>query len=137
MSNHHMHDNYTNKLPGNTLTRQKIIEHLEADFQWEKGQYLDLSNLTLIGMRFRGANLQFSNFSNSDLRQTDFRQAYLTGVNFQKCNLSSCSFVEADLRGANFLGANLMRAGFYEASYDSSTKFPFGFNPEKRGLILY
>lgn len=112
-------------------------------------QNSDLKNMSLDYRKLRGAD-----FSGSDLSSATLQGCDLRAVVFANCNLTRTSFHKADLRGANFRGATLQKNNFSEArlegadfhdtsiekvdfraTYDMSTKWPEGFDPDAAGAV--
>ena len=56
----------------------------------------------------------------------------LTDANFGRDNLGGSTSVQ----GADFRGANLLGTKFEAARYDSNTRFPAGFEPSTKGMVL-
>jgi len=78
----------------------------------------------------KGDGRPFSSYG-ENLEGLDFRNACLVSANFTKSNLMKARFEGADLTDAYFYGAKL-----WGATYNCDTKFPEGFNPKRRGMIL-
>ncbi len=66
-----------------------------------------------------------------NLEGLDFRNTCLVQANIIKTNLMKARFEGADLTGAYLYGSKL-----WGATYNHKTKFPEGFNPKRRGMIL-
>ena len=82
---------------------------------------VDLRKLSLRGANLSGANLSGANLSGADLRRAYLGDAFLIGAN---------------LSGADLRRTNLSRADLSGAKANASTKWPEGFNPEERGVIM-
>ena len=91
----------------------------QADFSKANFEGVDMSKISLLTNKFRGANLK---------KTKGWGQA------------SSCDFSGADLRGANLRGMNWMNSDavprFRGAIYDEDTTWPEGFDPKAAGAIL-
>ncbi|GIX06108.1 MAG: hypothetical protein KatS3mg115_0511 [Candidatus Poribacteria bacterium] len=98
---------------------QQVLEWIAYDMRAE------LERVDLRGLDLRGAELWGAGLWDLDLRDCNFEGANLFGADLQR----------ADLRGCSFLRANLHRANFYRARYDSTTRFPEGFNPDRFAMI--
>ena len=75
----------------------------------------DLSNISLPGVNFTGAELPHVDLRFSDFRGATFKNAQLNGVQLRDANLRGADFrwsnmKDADLRGAKFNGADLTGA---------------------------
>ena len=96
----------------------------------------DLSGANLTHTFFNGANLSGANLSGANLTQTRFLLTNLQGVSLRHTDLRSTVPMGADLLRANRLGwAGLEPANFTGACYDTSTRWPTGFNPIKHGAV--
>lgn len=99
-----------------------------------------LAGANLRGAVLRGADLREANFSSlayfpggaaglakgADLQHADLRDAKLGNANL----------IDTDLRSADLRGADLTGAYFARARYDSHTRWPAGFEPQRHGAIL-
>lgn len=86
----------------------------------------------LDGAFARGTDLREADFEGASLRVVDFSRARCQGANFQNADLFRADFEGADVRGADFSTANLDQARFLEAKHDDTTKFPVGFDPDRK-----
>lgn len=77
-----------------------------------------------------GVGRPFSSYM-ENLEGLDFRNACLIRANFTKTNLMKARFEGANLTDAYLYGAKLR-----DATYNRETKFPEGFNPKRRGMVL-
>ena len=84
-----------------------------------KASYIVLDNSDLSGSHFGHATLERASLVNTVLDGTD---------------LTHCNLVWSNLRGADLSTANLTGAIFDYARYDSTTKFPLGFDPDVEGM---
>jgi uncharacterized protein YjbI with pentapeptide repeats len=78
-------------------------------------------NASLEDCAFHGANLSSATFDGAVLRRTKFLLDNLGG----RTDLSAADLSKAIIEDADFTGA----------SYDTDTRFPFGFDPAAAGLI--
>lgn len=104
-----------------------------------------LSNADLQGADLRGVDIEDTMLVRTDLRRADLRRASLAGANLRRANLSGADLrraslggLDTDVRraflaGADLRGADLGGANFSEATYNSTTRWPDGFNPEAAG----
>ena len=93
-----------------------------ADLYWMIAIQASFRNAILDACVSRGANLEDTDFSGASLKFVGFRLDNLGG----RTNLFGADLSTAVLDGADFTGA----------SCDSETKFPAGFDPVARGLII-
>ena len=117
-------------------------------------EQVDLENRDLRGADLRGARLLGANLSGADLRGVNLEGAHLDGADLSGADLRHArlatatigiaNFRAADLRGADFVGHGAKRvlwdigmgsADFVGASYDSSTRWPAGFDHLSRGCL--
>ena len=97
----------------------------------------DLSGANLRGANLRGANLRRANLGGARLRGADLSGAALSGADLRGADLIEANLRGADLRGANLIGAkNLSGANLIEAIANRSTKFPDGFNAQRKQVIF-
>lgn len=75
----------------------------------------NLQNARLMGTRLNGALIQYAQLQGAVLLGADLRNAYLMGTNVE--------------------GANLAGSHFEGAIYNSTTRWPEGFDPKQQGAI--
>ena len=117
---------------------------------------LSEANLTEANLRdvnLKEANLYYANLTNANLREanlegTDLRFAHLEAANLEEVNLKGADLGFAHLEEANFRGVDLREADLQKvtfsdkltkwegAKYNKNTKFPEGFSPTDKGMIL-
>jgi formylglycine-generating enzyme required for sulfatase activity len=95
------------------------------------GPKLDYSGQNLSGKGFAWYDFLEANFTGANLQSVDFRGAQLDKANFTNADMRQASFRDADLTGAILTGVNLTGA-----RYTTGTKWPDGFSPSGKGLIL-
>lgn len=119
----------------------------------------DITGLVMRDSDLKGTRLQYRNlsgadFSGSTITNGNFQGSDLRGANFRKADLTECGFYRSDLRGANLQGTQLAKTDFHaarlegadlsdailkdpdlRATYDDSTKWPEGFDPDKYGAV--
>jgi hypothetical protein len=84
----------------------------------------------------RDANLTNANLTGADLYSADLHYANLTGAYLYYADLFGADLTDANLNGANLTGANYWETAIWAgATYNNSTIFPEGMNPEKVGMI--
>lgn len=73
-------------------------------------EYLDFSNVDIIGLQLWRCNLTNMNFKNSKLCHANFLGSCLDGSSFEQSNLSYCNLNSTDLRHANLRNVILTSA---------------------------
>lgn len=111
----------------------------------------DLRNTDLRRAQLQGANLTesqlaYADLSDANLSHADLSGSSLVGVKLLRCTLREAKLIGSNLRGAQLAGAdltgadlrdaNLRDARFTGARYDRRSRFPEGFSPVERGLLL-
>lgn len=130
-----------------SLDRQSTLALLQAgedvtsgDLSGHRLRHADLSGRRIIDTDFshtwlQGANLRGVDLSGSRLDHADLSKADLRGAVLDQVIVTEASLWGADLRGADLSGArNLVTATLRRAWYDSATRFPPGFDPERAGM---
>ena len=97
--------------------------------------YFNLSCRNLSDTVFTNAQLASARIKKSNLKRANFHNAYLKNANFTGSDLREASFKYTDLRGANLKNIRLHNTDFFRARYDSETKLPRRFNPQKNHMI--
>lgn len=118
-----------------------------SDLSYADLRGADLSGANLSQCYLNEANLSDANLQGANLTGAYLIKAYLTKVNFQKAILKEtyftgsfltrANFYKADLCGAFLNGAHISGAIFQEASYDTTTRFDKGFNPESLKMVKH
>lgn len=99
-------------------------------------QGLDLTGANLYWASLGDADLSFANLSDADLRGATLDRAICRGTSFRRAKMGRDNLGGSTiLRGADLGSADLDGAMLEGAIYDDATRFPAGFDPEKRGLI--
>jgi hypothetical protein len=93
----------------------------------------DLRNAVVSRANFNEASCLEANFTNAVLIKTELMNANLWKALFFNAKLNGADFKNANLCGARFDKTNVDGAKFKNATYDASTKWPPGFDPEKAG----
>jgi uncharacterized protein YjbI with pentapeptide repeats len=113
-----------------------------------RGNFADLHNALLAGAHLQGAHLcgadlRGANLSFRPTRETFDGDVYtiLYPANLSDADLQGADLRQADLRGADLTGADLRgailnRATLTGARYNTHTRWPSGFDPERHGAIL-
>ena len=128
-----------------------------VDFDSVDLSHADFNGKILEGAIFSDANLSYANLQGCDLYWANFYRASLIGADLRNTCLCGANLTLADLSGADLRHANLGidnlggstqlqgadltncvvdGASFKGAEYDSSTKFPLGFNASLLGMKL-
>ena len=102
-----------------------------AKFDGADAQGVDLYWAGAFQASFRGADLTGADLR-GDFKEADFTGANLSDANFSRDNLSGSTCRQ----GADFSGADLRGAKFEGARYDSNPRFPAGFEPKTKGMVL-
>lgn len=106
----------------------------------------NLSYSTFSDVSMENSNFQKSVFKKSIMRDSIFLKSNFQGANLISADLSDSNFESADLTGANLTYTNLSNTNFNEAIlknvswqksiYDKKTRFPKGFKPVEKGMLL-
>ncbi|MEB3302595.1 MAG: pentapeptide repeat-containing protein [Cyanobacteriota bacterium] len=75
-----------------------------------------------------GAYLHQANLEGAILAGADLSRSYLFDANLKGTDLKGAKLHGANLSGTNLLSANLQQASIEETIYDSTTRFPSGFD---------
>lgn len=100
------------------------------------------------GSSFRGADLYWAIATGTSFRDCDFTDAVLRGANLKETDFTGACLRRTDfsrdnvngatsLQGADLSGAAIRDCRFEGARFDSRTRFPKGFYPEKHGLHFH
>jgi uncharacterized protein YjbI with pentapeptide repeats len=148
-------DGYTNITGGNNPTRSTSwVDHKGAEITNEApAQSVDVSAASFhtSAHDFAHQNLTHSRFTRKYLHGANFHQAILTDSNFYgadaiNADFSGAMMMGADMRWGRFYGADLSNADLtnarlwgaklQDAKYNSNTKFPHKFVPQRHGMIM-
>jgi len=105
---------------------------MNARFDGSTFQGADLYRVIAMGASFRNCDLTFTSMRGADLKEAGFHGAQLIHTDFSRDNLGGST----QLQGDDLSGATIRECHFNGAEYNSSTRFPTGFYPEKHGLVL-
>jgi hypothetical protein len=89
-------------------------------------------NADLAGVRLRDAILDHADLADSDLREAHLGRARLVGASLKRVRLDGANLHGADLRGADLTGATLDGAELTLVRADSRTRWPDGFDADRR-----
>lgn len=103
-----------------------------ARFDGSSFRGADMYGAIAMGASFRNCDLTFTVLRGADLKDAIFDGARLLYTDFSRDNLGGAT----QLQGADLSGATICDCHFGGAEYDSSTRFPKGFYPDKLGLVL-
>jgi uncharacterized protein YjbI with pentapeptide repeats len=106
----------------------------------------DLTGANLTGAKL-SAQMNGTKFNKAVLNGATLNFAWLMGAKFNNAELANADLKGAEIKSAEFKNAWLLGADFKEAAavesadfngayYNAKTKFPEGFNPEKRDMIF-
>jgi uncharacterized protein YjbI with pentapeptide repeats len=96
----------------------------------------DLRSAGLRAADLRGAVLTGTDLSKADLCDADLRYAVWIGqVLIRNSAWRTAKLCRADLRGADLRNGYLFGVDVKEARYDSRTRWPSGFDPQRRGAV--
>ncbi|MBD1804035.1 pentapeptide repeat-containing protein [Microcoleus sp. FACHB-SPT15] len=110
---------------------------IKAKFQGANLRNANLQSVILYGAEFQGANLRDANLQSAILCGAKFQGADLQDANLQFANLPESSFKGAKLHGAKLNECKGWESADWEnAEYNRKTRFPRGFSPRNRNLIL-
>jgi len=126
-----------------TLTPSEMAAALENHRLWITsggGAYKNTTKrgarANLDGVDFRGAKLLYAKLGRAILSHADFTGAYLRLSDLMGADLTGAIFSGANLISANLFDAQLDDADLKGALYNSKTRFPRGFDPDARGMVL-
>jgi uncharacterized protein YjbI with pentapeptide repeats len=103
---------------------------MDARFDGSSFRKADLYWAIATGASFAGWDFSFADLRGANLKDTHFGGARLIQTNFGRDNLGGAT----QLQGADLSTAEIRSSVFDGAEYDSRTKFPKGFYPDKHGL---
>lgn len=126
------------QLTGKAL-RYKNLRH--KSWSGTRLEGADLSHVSAEGIVLQRANLKWAtihraNLDRSDLRGACLQYADLLGSILQNVDLRSANLRNARLEAVDFRGARLSGADVNGSIYDSNTRWPEGFDPQKHGAVL-
>lgn len=96
---------------------------------------VDLNGAVLRDAQLENISLNDSSLRDAMLVRTNLQKAFLLRADFRNANMQGVDLGGAALFGANFSGANLTGARLQGAFYDSTTRWPAGFDPLTAGAI--
>ncbi|GAB4303601.1 MAG: hypothetical protein Kow0090_19190 [Myxococcota bacterium] len=100
-----------------------------------KHREIEKEPVNLDGTNLMGANLRGAYLAGANLGVANLARAHLWDAHLEKANLFMADLAGAYLAGAHLENAvNADKAIWKEAIYNSFTKFPEGFVPEKYGM---
>jgi hypothetical protein len=100
----------------------------------------DLTGANLTGASLRAANLRGAALDGACLRgaslfAADLNEADLRGADLRQAMLRPAFLRGADLRGANLSDTDPRSTALVGAKYDDGTRWPDGFDPQKKGAV--
>ena len=96
----------------------------------------DLTGANLTGANLTRADLSVAYLTGANLTGANLARANLTGANLARANLARANLAGADLCGAYLTRANLAGANLGGANADRFTRWPDGFDPAERGVVV-
>lgn len=130
------------------LSRRALLARLRAgdDVQELSLRRIDLSGADLAGASFADCDLTGAHLRKANLRgvildratlvHADLSAADLRGTSLDGADLADCDLTRADLRGADLGGVrNVSACALRNATFDSSTRWPRGFDARSAGAI--
>jgi uncharacterized protein YjbI with pentapeptide repeats len=102
-----------------------VLKSGDWDFQYAK----------LTNCYWRGVDARGIDFFRADISKAGLREALLSGAVLMEASLEGSKLQGADLTGADLTGAKLNGADLRGAKYDSSTRWPAGFDPVMAGAV--
>ena len=102
-----------------------------ADFTGASLVNAELQGMGGTGVIFAGADLSGVEMDDSFFHFSDFRN-----VNFAGANLGEFTAEDSDFRGADLSSVVNIDSLFSRSVYDSSTRFPPGYDPQGAGMIF-
>lgn len=118
-------------------------KHSGANFESRKLRWAEFSYSVIASARLRGADLRDADTRYSVASDADFTDADLRRAKLSYSVLSGARFDGARLEGARLEGANLNYSVITSSTrfsskttYDATTRFPRGFDPQKAGLTF-
>lgn len=104
-----------------------------ADFSSANLSEALLFDAVMIKANLSKTNLNKTVLSNANMKKANLNKADLNGAFLLNTNLHSANLEGATLYNANLSGADLTEAILKDAIYNSNTKWPDGFDPDKFG----
>jgi uncharacterized protein YjbI with pentapeptide repeats len=95
----------------------------------------DLTEADLCDANLFGTALVQARLDGARLRGADLEAAWLGGAFLRDADLCHARLADACLRGADLTGASLAEAVLAGAAYDAETRWPEGFDPDRRGAL--
>jgi len=95
-----------------------------------------LVNAQLRGMQGTGVIFTNANFSGVDMDDAVFRFSDFRNVNFAGADIGELTAEDSDFRGADLSAATNIDTLFFRSVYDSSTRFPTGYDPQGAGMLF-
>jgi hypothetical protein len=114
--------------------RGSVVQFLsEARLLHPRDPRVALHAANLRSADLRGAFLPSAGLNGADLRRADLRAAVLWGADLGRADLRGADLRRTRLRAAGLRLPGLRDANLSEAKYDSTTRWPRGFDPAAAG----
>lgn len=114
------------EMPASDLRRSRLVYR---ELRGSNFAQSDFTSASLQGCDLRAADLSSTILAKTTLHAADLRGANLANAKLHECDLSQARLEGADLRGAEIKDCDL------RATYDESTQWPDGFDPEPAGAV--
>ncbi len=119
------------ELPGLDMMGQDLSR---ASFTYRNLRGADLSGANLFEASLQGCDLRAVNFTGAKLDGITLYGADARGADFSGSCIVNGNFQKARLEGANLHSATITDSDM-RATYDETTSWPDGFNPEENGAV--
>jgi uncharacterized protein YjbI with pentapeptide repeats len=97
---------------------------------------VDLRSANLYAHELNRVNLQDADLRNANMRNAELIAANLESADLRQADLRNAVLLAANLRGADLRGAKIEHAHVLRAVADTNTKWPKGFNPRAKGIVI-
>ena len=136
-------ENITSKMSVKPLVIESLASYFSIADAILKAAHL--AGVRLVEVNLVGGKLVNAILEGTDLTRANLTEAVMEGANLTKANLMDAvlertnlvqaNLNQANLRGTNLKGADLTNANLNGATYDETTIWPSGFDPELAGAI--
>lgn len=96
----------------------------------------DFADSNMSGCKIKGSNLQNANLKNVDLSSAVLNTVFLNGSNLHGASLKGASLTNVRLYSVDFTKCDLEGVKLDNSYYDTYTKWPINFEPQKYGARL-
>jgi len=109
---------------------------INAGFIQSSFDSANFQNSNLVNSAFSSSSFQMADFRDANLQETEMNYSRLRNAVFDGADLSHVKIYSTDLDGADFRNADLSGITLTKSFYNSSTRFPEGFEPSQAGALL-